>query len=134
MSDPLPHPALGRPWEIPSFSASSATGNTSRFVSVVFQPVLFFFDDHHPKELIRCDFVEGKRNAEPEGSPKIKRPAEELSRFGVLRGIEPVEWAMLTPTRVIRRVRTKILIAQLVAPEHPVDKEAQRGAFRPLRN
>src|SRR3990167_1901312 len=55
-----------------------------------FEPVLFFFDDQHRRELVGSDFVEGKRNADLKGSAKIKRPAQELSGLGVLRGVHAV--------------------------------------------
>src|SRR3990167_4297155 len=58
-----------------------------------FEPVLFFFDNQHRVELVGSDVVEGKRDADPEGSAKIMRLAQELSRLGMLRGIQPVERA-----------------------------------------
>ena len=60
----------------------------SRFSSAFpFAFVLCLFDSQHREELVGSDVVEGKRNAEPEGSTKINRPAEELSRLGMLRGV-----------------------------------------------
>ena len=56
-----------------------------------FEPVLFFFDDQHRKELVGSDVAEGKRDADPEGSAKIERPAQELSGLGVLRRVQPVQ-------------------------------------------
>src|SRR3972149_1620149 len=67
-----------------------------------FEPVLFFFDDQNREELVGSDVVEGKRDAEPEGSAKIKRPAQELPGFGVLRGIQSVQRAFLAAAPIIR--------------------------------
>src|SRR3990170_7323622 len=76
-----------------------------------FEPVLFFFDDQHRKELVGSNVVEGKRNAEAEGSAKIKRPAQELSGLGVLCGVQPVERAFVAAGPIVRRVRAEINVA-----------------------
>ena len=85
----------------------------------LFDAVLFFFDDHHRKELVGSNVVEGKRNAEPEGSTKIKRPAQKLSCLGMLRGVQPVQRAFIAAvskacperSRRIGRVRAEINVA-----------------------
>src|SRR3972149_4568297 len=76
-----------------------------------FEPVLFFFDDQHRKELVGSDVVEGKRDADPEGSAKIKRPAQELSGLGVLRGVHAVQRAFLAAASIVGRVRAQLNVA-----------------------
>ena len=63
--------------------------------------ILRLFDSQHRVELIGNDFVEAKRDAEPEGSAKIKRPAQELPRLGVLRGVQPAQRAFLATAPIV---------------------------------
>ena len=58
--------------------------------SLFFVLILRLFDSQHCVKLIGSDVVEGKGDADLEGSTKIKRPAQELPGFGVLRGVQPV--------------------------------------------
>ena len=99
-----------------------------------FEPVLFFFDNQHREELVGSDVVEGKRDADPEGSAKIKRPAQELSSLGVLRGVHAVQRAFLAAASIVGRVRAQLNVAQLFPPQRPIDQEPQGGLVRPLRN
>ena len=63
--------------------------------------------------------------AQIEGAP------DEQTGFGSLRGIELVLGAVVAPA-TIRRVRTQARIAQLIAPEGPMDEVAEGGILRPL--
>src|SRR3990167_6337938 len=107
-----------------------------------FEPVLFFFDDQNREELVGSNVVEGKRNADLKGSTKVKRPAQELSSLGMLRGVQPVERAFFAAaskarperSRRIGRVRAEINVAQFFPPQRPIDQEAQGGLVGPLRS
>ena len=96
--------------------------------------LLFLLDSPHCKELVGGNIVEGKRDAELEGSAKVKRPAQELPSLGVLGGLQAVQRAFVAPGSLGGRVRAEINVAQLLAPQRPIYKEAQRGAVGPLRS
>ena len=64
--------------------------------------VLRLFDGQRCVELVGGNLVEGKGDAEPEGSSQIKGPAQELAGLRVLCGKQPVQRAFLTAASVIR--------------------------------
>jgi len=97
-----------------------------------FEPILGFFDNHHCKEFIGGNVVEGNGDSELECRAKIQRPAKELSGFRGLRSVEAVEWAMVTAAPILRRIGAELLITEFFPPQGPVDQEPQGGTIRPL--
>ena len=94
--------------------------------------ILRLFDSYHRKELVGSDVVEGKRETELEGSTKIKRPAQELSRLGILCGVQPVEGAFFTAASIVEGVGAEPNVAQIFPPQRPINQEPQGGLVRPL--
>lgn len=83
-------------------------------------------------ELIRPDFIKADLDAQLQRGPEVQRPPAQQSCFGILSGIELVERAMVTPTTFVWSIRTKTGIAQLLAPQGPMNEESQGGLFGPL--
>ena len=69
--------------------------------------------------------TEVERRAQVESTPN------EQSGFGGLRSVEFVLRAVVA-TATFGRVRTQAGIAQLLAPERPMDEVAEGGLLRPL--
>ena len=96
--------------------------------------ILPLFDSHHCVELVGGNFVQAKRNSHLDRRPQINRPAQELSGLGVLPGVQTIERAFLAAAPIVGRVRAEIHVAQLFAPQCPINQEAQGGLVRPLRS
>jgi len=62
---------------------------------------------------------------------QVESASDQQTGFGGLRGIESVLGAVVA-TATIGGVRTQARIAQLIAPERPMDEVAQGWLFRPL--
>ena len=71
-------------------------------------------------------------NAESERGTEIQRAPEEHSGLRRLRGVEPVQRAVVTPAAVVRRVVAKPRVAELIPAQGPVNQESQGGLFGPL--
>lgn len=107
----------------------------SRFSNTFFLVLMLrLFDSYHCRVLVGMDVVEGKRNAEPESSAKINRTAQELASFGMLRGVQAVEWAFVATRSIVARIRAETNVTEIVPPQRPIYEEAQRGPVRPLRS
>jgi hypothetical protein len=53
-------------------------------------------------------------DAEPERSPEIQRTPQQDSSLGRLRRVQLVQWAVIAPPTVIRRVVAEPRIAELI--------------------
>ena len=92
---------------------------------------LLLFDDQHGLEFIRGDLIERQFDAQLQGRSQIECPAQELAGFRSLRHIQPVERAVIAAA-ALGRIGAESGIAQLVAPQRPVDQVAQGGPLGPL--
>jgi len=97
-----------------------------------FQLVPFVLQDQHGVELVGPDIVKADVDAEIERRAQVESAPDEDSGFRSLRGVQSVERAVIA-TATFGRVRTQAGIAQLLAPEGPVDEVAEGRIFRPLR-
>jgi hypothetical protein len=59
------------------------------------------FDSQHCVELVGSNLVQAEADSYLDRSPQIKRPAQELSNFGVLRGVQPMQRAFLAAAPII---------------------------------
>src|SRR5262249_30979318 len=97
------------------------------------QPVPLLGDDHHGLELIRGDFVERDPHPKFQRAHDVQRATNHQPAFGRLGGIDLVERAAAAPgAAILRRVRTELLVAQLLAPHRPMHEEPERRILRPL--
>ena len=96
------------------------------------QPLPLLFEDQHGVELVGADLIERDFHAQLQRSPEIERAADQQSGFARLRRVELLERAVVAAATVLRRVRTQPWIAQLLAPQSPVDQEAEGRPLRPL--
>ena len=94
--------------------------------------VPLFLQHEHCVELVRAEVVEGDVDAQVERRLKVERAPDQEGGLGVLGGVERIERAGVSPPAVLRRVRAKIRLAQLVAPERPMYEESQGGPLGPL--
>jgi hypothetical protein len=95
------------------------------------QLVPFFVQDHHCVELVGPDIVQPNVDSQVERRAQVEGAPDEQAGFGGLRGIELVLRAVIATTAT-GGVRTQAGIAQIVAPERPVDQVSQGGLLRPL--
>ena len=95
------------------------------------QLVPFFFQDHHCVELVGPDIVEPNMDSQVERRAKVECAPDEQAGFGSLRRVELVLGAVVA-SAALGRVRTQAGIAQIIAPERPVDEVAKGGLLRPL--
>ncbi|MCZ2079665.1 MAG: hypothetical protein LC130_32245 [Bryobacterales bacterium] len=100
--------------------------------SLALQPISLVFEDEHRVELVGPDVVQTDVETEIQRRPEVERAEDEQSGFARLRRIEIVERAMVAAAAVLRRIGTQPRIAQLFAPEGPVDQEPEGGPLRPL--
>jgi hypothetical protein len=96
------------------------------------QNVALFFEDNQGAKLIRPDFIETNPDPQLQCRPKIQRPADQKPGLGKLCRVDPVEGTAAAAAAVFWCIRTETGIAQILAPERPVDKESQGGPFGPL--
>ena len=95
------------------------------------QLVPLVVQDQHRVELVGPDIVQADVDSQVQCRAQIESAPDEQTGFGGLRGIELVLGAVVAPA-TIRRVRTQARIAQLIAPECPMDEVAEGGILRPL--
>ena len=96
------------------------------------QPIAFFFEDQHRVEFVSPHLIEGHVDTQLQCGTQIQRTADKQSRLAGLRRVELVERAVVAAAAVLWRVGTQPWIAQLLAPQGPVDQEPKRGPLRPL--
>lgn len=96
------------------------------------QRVAFLFHHQERVEFIRPNLVETNLDAELQRSAQVECAADQEAGFARLRGLEFVERAMVAAVAVLRCVRTQPWIAEFLAPQGPVDQEAEGGPLRPL--
>jgi hypothetical protein len=96
------------------------------------QPLALVFEDQHGIELVGADLIERNADAQLQRGPEIERAADQQAGLARLRSVEFIEWAMVAAATVLWRVGTQPRIAQLLAPQRPVDQEAEGGPIRPL--
>jgi hypothetical protein len=94
--------------------------------------LVLLFEDLHGHEFVGADLVERDVDAQLQRHPHVERPPKKESGFAVLGFVDPVQRAVVTPLAV-RCVRTELGIAQVLAPEGPVDEIAEGRVIRPLR-
>ncbi len=92
---------------------------------------MFLFEDEHGEELIGPDLVEANPDAQLQCCPEIDRTTDEQTGLGRLGSIQAVKRAVITAAAV-RRIRAQPRIAELIAPEGPVDEVAKGWLLRPL--
>jgi hypothetical protein len=102
-----------------------------RVRSLAVQLVPFFVQDHHCVEFVGPDIIQPDVDSQVERRAQVEGAPDEQAGFGSLRGVELVLGAVVA-TSAIGGVRTQAGIAQIVAPERPVDEVAQGGLLRPL--
>ncbi len=85
----------------------------------------------HRDELVGLDLVEADVNAEIERGPQVESAPNQQAGLGGLGRVELVERAMIT-TPAVGSVRAQTGLAQVVAPECPMDEVTQGGLVRPL--
>lgn len=100
--------------------------------TLAFQPVSFFFKYHQRVILVRSYRTQINLYPEPERNPQIQCAAEQHSSLGRLRGVEPVQRAVITPSAAVRRIMAESGIAQLISAQGPVNQESQGGLIGPL--
>ena len=99
--------------------------------ALLLQARLLLFDDQHGVKLICGDLIERQPDAQLQRRTQIERPALELAGFRRLRGVQPIQGAMVA-AGALGRIRAEPGIAQLVPPQQPVDQVAQGGQLGPL--
>ena len=70
------------------------------------QRVAFLFQDHQRLKLVRADLIKVDSDAQLQRRPKIERAAQQQTRLGGLRCIQPVQRAVVAAAAVLRRVGT----------------------------
>ena len=96
------------------------------------QQIPLFFDEHHGVQLVGGHLVEAHCDAEFHRGTKIERPANQLTWLRGLCGVEAVEWAVITPATVVRRIRAEAGIAKFLPAQCPMNEEPQGGLLGPL--
>jgi hypothetical protein len=71
-------------------------------------------------------------HTELQSRPEIECPAEQKPGRGILDGIQLVQRASVAKAASIGSIRAKAGIAKLIAAQHPVNQESQRGPVGPL--
>lgn len=95
------------------------------------EALALFIHDHHRPKLICPNLIEADSGAHPQRCPKFNRPPQQRSCFGRLRGVEPVQRVVIA-TAAVWRVVAEPRIAEIVAPQRPVNEESQGELFGPL--
>ena len=95
------------------------------------QLVPFVVQDQHRVELVGRDIIQANVDSQVQCRAEIEGAPDEQTGFGGLRCIELVLGAVVAAA-TIRRVRTEARIAQLIAPECPMDEVAEGWTLRPL--
>lgn len=96
-----------------------------------FVPIPLFFKDLHRHEFVGAGLLEGNSDAELQRSPHIQSTPDQYAGLAVLRLIDSIQWAVIT-SRAIRRIRTKLRVAEVVTPKRPVNQVAEGRTIRPL--
>jgi hypothetical protein len=99
--------------------------------ALAIQLVPFVVQDQHRVELVGRDIVQANLDSQDQCRAQVESASDEQTGFGGLRCIESVLGAVLAPA-TIRRVGAQTRIAQLIAPECPMDEVAEGGILRPL--
>ena len=107
---------------------SAAACSSARRLSVA--AFSFFLNYPHRRKFVCRDLIKGNGHAGLECVFQLDRPLEQEARLRIRCSIQPVEWAVVTPAAVIRRIRTRI--AQFFPPQGPVNQEPEGGLLRPL--
>jgi hypothetical protein len=121
------------------FALSTSTVTTSsiwllfamRVRPLAVQLVPFFVQDHHCVELVGPDIVQPDVDSQVQCRAKVQSAPDEQSGFGSLRCVELVLGAVVA-TATLRRIRAQAGIAQIVAPQCPMNEIPQGGLLRPL--
>ncbi len=93
---------------------------------------LFFLQLDQCCELIRLDLVQADSDTHLQRCSEIERAAQQQTRFGRLRRIEPVERAVVAAAAIVRSIRAEAGVAEFFATQSPMNQKSQGGFFGPL--
>jgi hypothetical protein len=88
------------------------------------QLVALLGDDQHGVELVGGDLIKAKGYWQFEGAHELERAPDQQARLGVLGSVEPVQRAMVTAAAIVGRIRAEARLAQVLAPQRPVNQES----------
>jgi hypothetical protein len=96
------------------------------------QLVALLRDDQHGVELVGGDLIKPNGYRQFESAQEIERAPDQQARLRMLGRIELVQRAMVAAAAIGGGVRAEARLAQLLAPQRPVNQESQGGPLRPL--
>lgn len=96
------------------------------------QPIAHFFENQQRSKLIRAELIEVNPDAYLDGCPEIGHAPQQQPSLGRLRGVEPVQRAMVAPAPILRRIMAEPGIAEFFPAKRPMDQKSQGGLLGPL--
>jgi hypothetical protein len=96
------------------------------------QKVPLLGNDQHCLKLIGFDLLKGDPDADLQHSHEVQRAPDQEAFLRRLGGVELVQEAVVAPVLLVRSVRAETGIAQLLAAQGPMHKEAEKRIIRPL--
>jgi hypothetical protein len=86
--------------------------------------LLLLLENHHGVKLISRNVLKTNSDSEFQCVPSAYRTLEQEPEGSVLRLVQFVQWAVITSAAVLGCIRTQTRLAQLVAPQSPMDEIA----------
>jgi hypothetical protein len=88
-------------------------------------------EQQHGEEFIGRDVVQANVDTEVQGRAQGEGPPEQQAVFGSLGRVKLIQWAVIATT-AFRRLRAETRVAELLAPQCPMDQVAEGGLLGPL--
>jgi hypothetical protein len=113
-------------------TTSSSLLSAMRVHLFAVQRITLLFQRHQRLELVRADLIEADSDAQLQRRPKVERAAQQQTRLGGLRRVQPVQRAVVAAAAIVRSVWAEAGVTEFRPAQGPVNQEPQGGFFGPL--